>query len=649
LAGLILPFGVILVAIAVVYDLSGTGPRAEPVDILAELDIEVTAGAAAGYVPDATCAMCHADKAETFGDVGMGKSFYRPSAAKAIEDFDDNHFYHAPSDRHYEMELRGDEYWFRRYKLAKDGVRLAVWEQKVDWIIGSGHHSRVYLYRTEDGALFQLPLAWYSQEHEWQMAPGFEWPRHLGIMREVRHECMFCHNGFPNVAEGSDIDGMPDIFPAELPEGIGCQRCHGPGAEHVRMAAGGADLEEIHAAIVNPSKLPRERLYDICYGCHMQPVVAVPAVRRFGRSAYSFRPGEDLSSFRTEMDINEVDVARSDRFEINHHPYRLEQSTCFIRSEGALGCLTCHNPHRKTPPAERAAHYRSACLSCHETDADGLPLMKMAGSHPTIDADADCTACHMPERRTRDVIHVTMTDHRIVRGSGSVDLVAPVEKKDTEVADVFIPDPDSGLSKDEQVIYKAVAVLRYTAGTAEYAADVLADLLQADDLPDFEPWLELAGSRIKSRKFEAALGALRKAEELAPNHPKIREFTAVAKYGLGDTKAAIAIMDGLLAAHPKLPVQRYQLAMMHRDLGDLETAIRQARAAITDRRNLWIAWRMIGEIEQERGNLNEAEDAFSRALAIEPDDPHSRDGLVAVLEALGKPAEAARYRDAAPQ
>lgn len=620
-----------------------SGLTSQPADPLIELGIAVTNGAAAGYVADAVCAECHADRAESFAEMGMSKSFYRPSPDKIIEDFSNNHFHHQPSNRHYEMELRGGDYWFRRYRLARDGRRIDVFERKVDWILGSGHHTRTYLYQTADGALFQLPLAWYTQGKKWEMAPGFEWERHLGVMRVVRRQCMFCHNAYPDVAAGSDQFGVEDLFPHDLPEGIGCQRCHGPGADHVRtLYRDNASVEDIRASVVNPAKLSNEALYSICYGCHMQPSVAVPAVRRFGRDAYSFRPGQSLSDFRIELDIKDRLVLQSERFEINHHPYRLEQSRCFIESDGQLGCLTCHDPHKKIKPAERTAHYRKACLTCHGDGEGGLELADNAREkHPKLSDNDDCTLCHMPERRTQDVIHVTMTDHLIARDPGGLELLAPVAKRDADIEEVFARLDGVAMSETEETIYKAVGVLRYTRGRYQPAADSLETLLRNQGHGAFEPWMELAESHLKRRSYRAALEIVREAKARAPEHPKIAEIEATALYSLGQRQQAIGLVEGALGPDAE---QLYRLGVMKLGVGDKAAALALARRALELRDNLWVAWRMIGEIRAQQDQHERAASAFAHALAIEPDDDRNREGIVNSLTALGRLDEVEDYR-----
>src|ERR1051325_4503823 len=282
-----------------------------------------------GYVEDRECAACHEKIAHTYRDVGMSKSFYRPRRDDAIEDFAKLPFRHAKSGETMELRWRDGKLIFRRW--TGDGDNL--FEQPVDWILGSGHHSRTYLYQTPNGELYELPLAWYSQTREWAMAPGYDRPDHEGVLRRARLECVFCHDAYPGLATNArDGYWRNQGEPAALPEGIGCQRCHGPGAEHVQRAMNEAG--DVKSSIINPMRLASARRNDVCYECHMQPSVVVPGIRKFGRDINSFRPGQPLSDYILHLDIDDRGMPRPQRFEINHHPYRLEQSRCFRESGG---------------------------------------------------------------------------------------------------------------------------------------------------------------------------------------------------------------------------------------------------------------------------------------------------------------------------
>ncbi|HEY4588957.1 MAG TPA: hypothetical protein VII86_07005, partial [Thermoanaerobaculia bacterium] len=403
--------------------------------------------AAPGYVPDPVCRGCHEKLYTSYQEVGMARSFYRPRPELRSEDFTVPPYYHAPSHQSMQIVPRGDGLVFRRWQEGTWGEPAHLFEQPVDWILGSGHHARTYLYRTPDGALFQLPLAWYSQEKRWGMAPGYDRPDHEGVLRRVRRECLFCHNGYPDVPAGSDAAGQPQLFPATLPEGTGCQRCHGPGAEHVRRAQGNTpgktaapeSVRAARAAIINPARLPPERRDDVCFQCHLQPVVALAGSRRLGRGDYSFRPGEALPDYQVHVDVTEEGTAPGERFEINHQAYRLRQSRCFQASAGRLSCLTCHDPHRRIAETERAAHFRAACQGCHPGAACRRPRAAAASDQ---EADtADCVSCHMPKRRPRDVVHVVMTDHRIRRQPGGPELVAPLAESDPVLTGVEVLEP----------------------------------------------------------------------------------------------------------------------------------------------------------------------------------------------------------------
>ena len=210
--------------------------------------IVATSGAAAGYVADRVCATCHRELFETYKAVGMSRSFYRPRADRMREDFENSRFFHEPSQRYYETRFEDGRLVIARYQLDSEGKKIRVLEQEIDWILGSGSRARSYIYQTEAGEHFLAPISWYSQSGSWQMAPGYDKPDHKGFARAVSRDCMFCHNAFPDVPEASDVHGKPPIFPAELPEGVGCQRCHGPGAQHSTLALEVAPTETVRAS-----------------------------------------------------------------------------------------------------------------------------------------------------------------------------------------------------------------------------------------------------------------------------------------------------------------------------------------------------------------------------------------------------------------
>ena len=132
------------------------------------------AGADLGYIDPVACIGCHQDVDATYRLTGMGRSFYRPTPEKIVEDFTaDNTYYHKPSDRHYTMIEKAGDYYIRRHQVGPDGKEVNVLEKRIDYVIGSGNHSRSYLWRTTDGGLAQFPVSWYSEKGGyWAMSPG---------------------------------------------------------------------------------------------------------------------------------------------------------------------------------------------------------------------------------------------------------------------------------------------------------------------------------------------------------------------------------------------------------------------------------------------------------------------------------------------
>ena len=615
-------------------------------EILADMGITVSDGATKGYVPDTVCAECHVDKAESFAEMGMARSFYKPRPETAVEDFAGLPYFHEPSQRYYEMELRGQEYWFTRYGKTPGGDKIDVFSTKVDWILGSGNHSRIYLYQTPDGAMFQLPISWYTQSGEWAMAPGYEFHDHEGVLRPISARCMTCHNSYPAYPEGAGFAGQPQVFPEDMPEGISCQRCHGPGADHVEQAYGGASsLEALQAAITNPGKLPREELYSICYGCHMQPTATINGQLRLGRGEFSFRPGQNVHDFLMKMDIEDPAVPASERFEINHHPYRMEQSACFTQSQGELGCLTCHDPHVKIKPEERAAHYRAACLSCHETDDASLPAMADTGkSHPDIAQTDDCTACHMPKRRTQDVVEVWMTDHKITRTiAPEEERLAPIQSERVQVKRIFPADPDQGAPEAERRALTLMSVLEYTSYKTPAMSRKLHDILDSDKVDRFEPWLALLNSYVAQKNFSAAARIADYTLSLAPDNPGVITAAAITRFRTGHQQQAIAMLRDLVEKQPDNVEPRLKLGNFLAVTGQVPEAEQHVKKVVELRPNHWQAWTLLAGLQRAMGAQEDAVAAYLKALDIRPESHGVRRATVKMLDSAGRKDEAKEH------
>jgi len=611
-----------IVGLVLAVILSDVPQQQAEVDPLTSLGIHVTTGAAPGYVDDSLCATCHADIARSYSQVGMSRSFFRPKKEKVIEELG-KELVHARSKQIFEMIWRDDRLLFRRYQRDPDGKVVNELVQPVDWILGSGDHARVYVYQTPEGELYQLPIAWYGQTKSWGVAPGYDRADHDGVSRRVRHECMYCHNGYPEIAESRDGYWRSQAMPKQLPEGTGCQRCHGAGAAHARAMLQ-RKTGQAASTIIDPSRLTPRLRNDVCNQCHLLPAVAVQGTRRVGRDVYSFRPGQAFSDYEVPTDVTEAGVPSTERFEISHHGYRLAQSRCFRESKDQLSCLSCHDPHRRVAPEERAAHFRKTCVGCHEAS-------HCSGQAAGRDK-ADCVACHMPKHRTQDVVHVVMTDHRIAVYRDTAKLLAPLEEKDPEIESVDFYDPASAPKGAERDIARIAPLLR------EHSRDpqlVERFAKAVEGTAELEPLLDLANAQSNLQKWMKLEATARTILARSPSHPLAFAFLGLAQGGLGRKDEGIASLRRAVALAPERAGLHVNLAMALIRNGNDADAIAELERATNLRPNLAAAWLQLGEIHARRNENVAAVVAYRRTLTIEPADTRAYIGLGRALLALG--------------
>jgi tetratricopeptide (TPR) repeat protein len=512
----------------------------------------------------------------------MARSFYRPRPENAIETYG-RPFYHRASDTWYRMEQRKDGYYQRRWQIGYRGKEENVDDLKIDYVMGSGNHVRTYLHRTTRGTLIEAPLAWYSEKGGyWAMNPGYD-SDHPPSRRKIGYDCMFCHNAYPAIAAGHEDAGSEPVFAGALPEGIDCQRCHGPGSNHVRAP---------QTAMVNPQRLAAGRQIEVCMQCHLETTsFRLPnAIRRFDRGPFSYRPGQPLGEFMIFFD-HAPGAGRDDKYEIVNAAYRLRKSQCFLRSNGGLTCITCHNSHDIPRGPEAAEHYNGVCRQCH-------------GAKHT--AGAACVDCHMPKRRTEDVVHAVMTDHLIQRRPPANPLADLPERHETEATayhgEVIVYYPNPLLPERDRALYTAVAQRR----TAQLEA---ATSQWRPERAEF--YLELGDAWRDQGQSAKAVGPYERALALKPASPLVMRRLAGALRDSGQTTRASEVLRQASSVAPEDAQVWYDLGLLHSDLAALQ------KAAELDP-DLPEAQNALGAVLAETGAADRAEAAFRAALRIRP-------------------------------
>jgi tetratricopeptide (TPR) repeat protein len=586
----------------------------------------VSRGAVAGYVDDRACKECHEQLFESYQSVGMSQSFYPADPKQAPEGLD-KPYYHAASQRYYLMTERDDKLVLKRYCQDAEGQQFAEFESEVAWVMGSGNHGRTYISQSKHGELTMLPLAWYA-EAGWRMAPGYDNSQHPRFERIIDRACMFCHNAYPEIPVGADMPHKDDRYPPQLPHGIGCQRCHGPGARHIESALDANSSDKVtRERIINPANFTPQQRDDLCMTCHLQPEVGIGGMmpRAFDKPVFSHRPGDALKEFITFLEHG-TKAERGERFQINHHAYRLRQSKCHEASGGELTCLSCHDPHRKVAVLERPAYYRAKCLQCHQLKDCQHEEM----GHGRDPAQSDCISCHMTKARPSDVIHATTTDHLIRRKPASRDLTAPRNETPTnakvgQITPYFKTDPSSPR-------FETYAGFIKTA-TNPAAAERWLKAFEASGPHPVAGYVQVGRGLLEAKDASRAITLLQEGLRKFPKEPEVHWTLGTALLSRGDVDGALKALQLARNLDPASPGIAASLADAYLKAGALTNARRQYEAAIASRPTNWKSWQQYGYVLQQLKDSKAAQQAYRRAIALNPDDFYSYRAIGTLYEA----------------
>ena len=565
------------------------------------------------------CRSCHRQLHTSYHKtVAMARSFYPMTPDVEVEDWDSkNTFHHARSGTFFKMERRGDRYYQRRWRLDPDGRQSHVLEREITHVMGSGNNVRTYVHYTTDGRASQLPVSWYGETEDWAMSPGYDKVHHGDFKRGIDHGCMFCHNAYPSVPE---VDATGTNYLGPLPSGIDCERCHGNGGDHVDLAEGDdATLEDIREAIINPARLDAKRAMDVCLQCHLETAVnsGLPhSLRRFDRKIFSFQPGEALEDFLLPFDSPEKD---EERFEIAHHGYRLMQSRCFEESAGKMTCTTCHDPHATPAPEGTQQHFRERCYQCHELDDCSAEHMAPEDQSPAI-AKGDCITCHMPRRRTIDVVHAVMRDHRIVRHLPNRDLLAPIEENhETYKGDLKFFLPETAPKGPEGDLYLGTAYLQGGVHV-QRGIDLIEQAVASGAPPAATPYRMVGLAKTQQQDYDGAIAAFAEAVALQPSDVTSRSEMAALMMIKGQLDEAAEHFQKVLSMapdHADSLVGLSRIAAKKSDAAGARKLLKKAVAAAPEHTKVR---QLMARDLLSAGDRDGAREQFLQILRVSPKD-----------------------------
>lgn len=402
-----------------------------------------------GYVGSASCRSCHPEEHATWRE-----SFHRTMSQLATRDSVVARFERLDLDwfgKPVRLEWRGDTLWT---EFERGGARPGPVRRPIEQLTGS-HHLQVLWYSTGEGReLAPLPMVYKLAERLWLpltavfvLPPEVRDPPEPGAWNQ---SCQQCHA--TNVRPRVDTDRC-DTHVGEL--GIGCESCHGPGAEHVaanqnpvrryrqREAAAG------DPTIVQPQRLSRPRSAQVCGQCHSVNVLREAHVDRWREHGLVYRSGADLDDSTLVVDASDQaapDLARSLRrnpgffrsafwsdgeVRISGREFNgLRRSPCYTHGQGdrQLDCSSCHEMHRAADtdaaawlddqllPGKRT---NEACTQCHPALQE--PAALVAHTHHAAESPGSlCYNCHMPH--TTFGLMKAMRSHTITSPSVAAEL-----------------------------------------------------------------------------------------------------------------------------------------------------------------------------------------------------------------------------------
>ncbi len=365
--------------------------------MLAPFGILLLAAVSPGFVGATVCRGCHAEIHARW-DASRHSKMVRPASPQGVRgDFSVK-----------EITLRSEPYRFE----AKDG-KYFITESK---LLGKKTRHRIlftlgnrriqhYLTRLDDGRIVVLPPSWDVLRKEWFHNMEIVGPEpEKGMAVQVWNlNCFGCHVS----QQERNFDLETRTYDTDWVDfGTSCERCHGPGSDHVALYTNPQAAQDGGSAIVVQTRLDPVRNTTICGQCHsLRDAISLDFVAGANYYDYFFPQLE----YGLPQDHDPAWYVDGSTRRFSNDTLGLWLSRCFL--EGGVTCVDCHSdPHdteiEKNPSIRPESN--GICTRCHEAVAKDLAAHTR---HEAAGAGSSCVECHMP----RNVVSIKakIRDHGV--------------------------------------------------------------------------------------------------------------------------------------------------------------------------------------------------------------------------------------------
>nr|WP_161501516.1 multiheme c-type cytochrome [Rhodopirellula sp. SM50] len=314
----------------------------------------LTGGSGLTYVGRKVCGECHRENFDAHAQHGHASTFFEVADTDlpqifAGETFDGGPQYGVYS---YQRDAEGN-------LLAKLDVPDPPEPLMLQYALGSGFNAQTFLtlQATPNGetSAIEHRVSCYAGDrlgltvgHE-EKTPASAAERFGSPLQgEVLERCIYCHTTTATVRQGHIANLTPNVD---------CEKCHGPGGEHVRLAR----LSPKPAPYsVGMETWDRESELQLCGDCHRLP-----------------------------RSISKLELRDYPDTLVRFQPVGMLRSKCYLKSEQSLRCTTCHSPHVSHHGPDETSRQIKNCIQCHDQTQSSHVICP-------VSPQTDCIDCHMP-------------------------------------------------------------------------------------------------------------------------------------------------------------------------------------------------------------------------------------------------------------